>query len=404
MDRLEPALRRIVILSVLFYVVFTTIYIINIPEGRGDEQLFINDLNLINNKGWLIAIKKNISILYMLLAYPLTFVFKKYIALRLVSFLAIIVLGIYFWKRNKPSIFFFAAFLFYLCTTIFFFYGTNDALYTVSLVIFFNEVFQLYKNQTFNSNVAFIALAVAFFTRVLTIIYFPVILLAFFIIYKHKDKIKLKFLFPSLFVMLLLCFNLPSLKEKGTLSYDLKAPPESVNVTWIQRQYLAQLLVNKGDLKKGKHPTWQDTQSYVDVNGEASLPKGILESLVFDLKLTIREFFKDFAYAILSSFRQLGFVLILIIALPIIELIKKRRIGYNMFIPSAVLVMLSVFSLIIISNVELRWLAPVFIMAFVWYFNLEESRAISKKLIVSNYLVLIALTFYGSIKIFDKIL
>ncbi|MDD7885170.1 hypothetical protein PQO00_04050 [Flavivirga sp. 57AJ16] len=376
-----------------------------IPIGRGDEQLFINDLNFIEKEGWIAAIKKNISIPYMLLAYPLTFIFKKYIALRFVSLLVTIMLGVYFWKRNKPSILFFAAFLFYLCTTIFFFYGTNDALYTVSLVIFFNEIFQLCKNYTFNSNIAFIALAVAFFTRALTIIYFPVILLAFFIVYKHKDKIvKLKLLFPSLFVIVLLCFNLPSLKQKGTLSYDLKAPPKSVNVTWTQRQYLAQLLVNKGDLKKGKHPTWQETQIYVDTNGEESLPNSILESLVFDLSLTIKEFFKDFIYAALSSFRQLGFIFILIIILPLVELIKKRGIGYNMFIPSSVIVMLSVFSLIIISNVELRWLAPVFIMSFIWYFNLEESKAISEKLIITNYLVFIALTFYGGINMFDKIL
>ncbi|GAA3613963.1 hypothetical protein Q4Q39_03145 [Flavivirga amylovorans] len=404
MDRLEYAFKRIFIVGILFYVVCTAIYIINIPVGRGDEQLFINDLSLIDTDGWLVAIKKSISIPYMLLAYPLTLVFKKHIALRLVSLLVTIMVGIYFWKRNKPSFFFFAAILFYLCTTIFFFYGTNDALYSMSLIIFFNEVFQLYKNNTFNSNVAFVALATAFFTRALTIIYFPIILLAFFIIFKHKNKIKLKFLYPLLFVFALLCFNLPSLKEKGTLSYDLKAPPESVNVNWAQRQYLAQLLVNKGDLKKGKHPTWLDTQTYVDINGEESLPKSILESLVFDLSLTINEFFKDVSFATLSSFRQLGFILVLIIFLPLVRLIKKRSIDYNMFIPVSVIIMLFVFSLIIISNVELRWLAPVFMMAFVWYFDLEESRAISRKFITINYLVFIALTFYGGLKMFNKIL
>lgn len=404
MDKLQRILKLVFIITVLFYVVFTAIYIINIPIGKGDEQLFINDLNLIDSQGWIAAIKKNISIPYMLLAYPLTFLFKKYIALRITSLFLTFGLGVYFWKRNNPSVFFFISFLFYLFSTIFFFYGTNDALFSVSITIFLNEVFLLNKNKSFNSNIAFIALIVAFFTRVLTFVYLPILLLAFFVIYKQRNQISLKFLYPLLVMIVLLIINIPSLKENGKLSYDLKSPPKSVEVTWIQRQYLSQILVNKGELKNGKHPTWRETQNYININGEKSLPKGISESLYFDIKMTIKEFFKDLLYASISTFRQLGFIFILIVLLPLMSFLKTKKFEYNMFIPVSLIIMLSVFSLIIISNVELRWLAPVFVMALIWYFDLEENKMIPGKLVIINYSIFIALAGYGGLQMFNKII
>ncbi len=402
MDKLTLFLKRFFILGVVIYALLSILYIINIPEGRGDEQLFINDLVLIKTEGWLVAIEKSISIPYLLLAYPLSLIIKNYIALRLVNLFLVIGLCLYFWKRNKPTVSFFAAFVFYISTVIFFFYGTNDALFTITLIVFFNEVFNIYENHSFKSSLAFTALICALFTRVLTLMYLPIIMLAFVIIYKHRKNIKFKFLLPLLFTLALLIINIPALKANGSLSYDFKVPPKAVSVTWVQRQYLAQTLVNKGKLQKGKHPSWEATQHYVNSNGLESLPKGILESVFFDVSLTIKEFFKDLFYAFIASIRQIGLVSILIIFMPLFTWYKNKQITYNMFVPVSYGVMLFFFSFIIISNVELRWLAPVFVMALVWYFNEEKNSNLSTQLMASNYMVFIALIVYGSFRVYNK--
>ena len=62
-----------------------------------------------------------------------------------------------------------------------------------------------------------------------------------------------------------------------------------------------------------------------------------------------------------------------------------------------------IFSFIIISYVELRWLIPVFVMAIVYYSEMEELNKISKYFVLANYLVLCLFSVYGIFKIFNKI-
>jgi hypothetical protein len=212
----------------------------------------------------------------------------------------------------------------------------------------------------------------AFFTRALTLVYLPIILIGLFVIYKFRVNFALKLRYSIVVFILILSVNIPSLKENGTLSYDLKSPPKSIKATWGQRQYLAQLLINKDELKKGSHPTWTETQEYINLNGKKSLPISISDAVFFDFKLTIKEFFKDFANTLFLGFRQLGLILILILVIPLINFSKNRKLEYNYFLPVSFLIMIAIFSFIIISNVELRWLTPVFVMGIVWYSNLED--------------------------------
>ncbi|WP_452220387.1 hypothetical protein [Lacinutrix salivirga] len=403
MNKAQQLLKWIFGIGVISYAIITAIYIFNIPPGRGDELLFINDLELIKTKGWSFAIIKNISIPYLLLAYPLSLLFKNYIALRLTSLFLTIGLAYYLYRRNKASLSFYSYFLFYLSTTIFFFYGTNDTLFNVGLIVFFNEVFQLYTNKSFNSNLAFSALLIAFFTRALTLVYLPVIVIALFIIYKHRAYFQFKWKIAGLTLVVLLGFNMPSLQANKHLSYDLKAPPKALNVTWGQRQYLAQLLVNEGAIENGGHPSWKETQAYIDKNGTDALPVGILNGMLFNVKLTAKEFFKDLLYSSKATFRQIGFIFVLLLVLPLRQFLKHRRVEYELFVPAALVIMLCIFSLIIISYVELRWFAPVFVMTLIWYHNKEKNNLIPQQLFLVNYIVFIALVGYGSFRMFDKI-
>ena len=187
------------------------------------------------------------------------------------------------------------------------------------------------------------------------------------------------------------------------LSYDKKLPPKSTTATWVQRQYLAQLWVNENKLANYNHPNWQQTQEYLDKNGASSLPRTLIDALVFDPKMTIKEFFKDFMFIAVYGSRQLGLILAIVLVLFLRRLIRDRKFSSAMFIPAAVLLMMGIFALIIISFVELRWLAPVFIGAIVYFYLLSMKGKIPRLLIHANYLLIALLSWYGMYGMITKL-
>lgn len=396
---------KIIFISItILYCIIAAYYFLNKPGGGGDESLFLADLALINKEGWIEAIKQNISIPYMLLAYPLSLFFKSFIALRLVNIMLLLLLMFYFYKMGeKKDLLFYEYMMFYVSTIGFFFAGINDILFAVALVIFLNEVYRVANNKSTNINLMLTALVVAFFTRQLFLVYLPIIIFGLYILYKSKIKFNKKTLIPTFVFIFFLVFNLPSIIENGTLSFDKKSPPKTMNVTWTQRQYLAQIMVNNGELKNGQHPSWEQTHQYIKIHGKESLPEGVLNGLTQDYLLTIKEFFKDFVFCIFYGTRQLGLMLLITLLFLVNQVYKTKRMELKYFVPITTLTMLLIFSLIIISYVELRWLIPVFIMTIVYYDDLEKENKLSIKLFQLNYLVLVSFTIYGIIRITNKI-
>ncbi|MET0946689.1 MAG: hypothetical protein ABWY22_14885, partial [Flavobacterium sp.] len=348
---------------VIINLIVATYYFLGRNMGRGDESLFIIDLELIKSAGWIAAIKKSISIPYMLLAYPLSFIFDSYIALRIVSVALISGMLGYFYivrKENSKDLFYYL--IFYISCESVFFSGTNDTLFFVSLIIFLNEVYLIRQNKVKDLNILLSFLIISIFTRQLFVVYLPVILIGIYIVYKSKIRLNRKSLIPFGLFLFFIFMNIPSLIEKGRLSYDDKSAPKETNVSWSQRQYLAQLMVNNGELENFQHPSWEVTRAYLDKNGEDSLPDGIINGMTFDYALTIKEFFKDFAYSVGTSTRSFGLMLFITFFYFGNQMLKDRNNLLDNFIPLSTLVMLSIFSLIIMSYVETRWLDPVFIM------------------------------------------
>ena len=74
------------IATVLAFIVGFFFYL-NRGLGNGDEWHFINDLKIINEKGWIFAIEKKISIPYMILVYPFSFIIPKIAVFRFVNIL-----------------------------------------------------------------------------------------------------------------------------------------------------------------------------------------------------------------------------------------------------------------------------------------------------------------------------
>ena len=287
---LEPSF----FVAVLVYFIVSAYFFLNKSAGAGDESLFISDLIFIKKEGWFAAIEKGISIPYLLLTYPFSLLVKNHIALRLVNIILVGLLVFYFKKQKRQSKPYFYAYLgFFISTVGYFFIGTNDALFFICCIIFLHQVYLLQKNNNWKGTLAISALIIAFFTRELLIIYAPVLLLCFYIIYTEKGWRSIHKKHILILSIVFLLINIPSVLVTNKLSYDKKLPPENVNVNWVQRQYLAQLMVNNGELKNYSHPYWSQTQAYVTNNGTSSLPNTIVKALTFDVKLTSIEFFKD---------------------------------------------------------------------------------------------------------------
>lgn len=390
--------------SSIVYLFFGLYYFLNLPIGGGDESLFLSDLQLIKNIGWQEAIEKNISIPYMLLTYPLSLIVDDFLALRIVNVGLLVLLFLYFFYISEvktKTLYYY--FLFFISTVGYFYFGTNDCLFFVSLIVFFNEVNNAVNNKNINFNLALTSLVIAFFTRELFLVYLPIILLGLYILFRNKFKFSIRTFFPLGFIILFLILNLPSIEKNSSLSFDKKSPPKGLGVSWSQRQYLAQLMVNNGEIENFNHPSWEQTKAYIDKNGKSSLPDGILNGITFDYQMTFKEFFKDFGYSITYSGRALGLMLLITLGYWFRLLYKNRKVELIYFIPFSTLLMLMIFSFIIISFVELRWLAPVFMMTIVYYFQLVEQKKISKYFILANSLVLCLLCFYGMFRMVQKI-
>ena len=391
--------------SVVLYALLSGYYFLTKPAGGGDESLFISDLQLIQTDGWVTAISKGISITYMALSYPLTFLLESHIALRAVNVLVFAALLFYFYKRFKiKELNFYLLLLFFYSTVGYFMAGTNDTMFVVPLVLFICETYYLLTTTKARSLAALgCALILSVFTRELIILFLPVVVLAVILLIRKK-KGSLKSLgIPVLLLLIGLLVNLPSLQTNGRLSYDQKLPPDGVLATWPQRQYLAQLLVNEGKLKNYNHPDWQQTDAYLIDNGETSLPKSVGEGIFFNPALTVKEFFKDAVYSVAYGSRQLGLMLPTLLILGVLSLFKFRKIDVKDFIPLTVLGVICTFSFLIISYVELRWLAPVFIAGIFYFYTLEQRKTLPSLLVNANYIFIGLLSWYGAYGIITKL-
>lgn len=377
--KLNKLTKSILLFTVIVNLVITIIYCFNLRIGGGDEILFLEDLKLIQEKGWIHSIEKGISIPYMALSYLFSFLFTNLLFFRIINFALFLLLLFYFYKRKVNFLFYFC-FLFFISTSKVFFTGTNDAIFFLGIIIFLCEVYFLNKNNKWNSSLAISALIIAFFTRQLFWVYFPAILLGFYVVYKNSALKSINYKIPFFLFLFLVAINIPSLLVKNSFSYDQKIPEPSVKSNWTQRNYLSQLVINEGKLSNGDHVSWEETDAYLVKNGINSLPKTTLESAFFNLKLTFTEFFKNLFYASKDGFRQLG----LMFFMPFILLlfIYKLKIR-DVFIPISTIITLFILCFILILNIEIRWLIGIFIPLILYYSDLNSN---SKWFLRFNYL------------------
>lgn len=398
MDNFAKYLKYLFRFLVVCYTLIAMYYFLNKPFGSGDESLFISDLDFVSENGWIAAIKKGISIPYMLIVYPITKVMVPALALRIVNILLFLALLLYFrYYRQINSLDFYFLLLFFFSSLGYFMVGTNDTLFIVCMSIFFTESHFILQNNSEKTKVLWgLSLVLAFFTREMFILFVPIVILIAFILLKQR-KFSLKaLLFPFIIALGFIAFNYPSIVENQRLSYDSKTPPASVNATWAQRQYLAQLWVNEGKLKNYNHPTWEQTDKYLSTNGGESLPKSVFSSLTFDIKLTLKEFVKEVIYVLKYSTRSMGIMVLIVLFFGLKQFFKSFKIDAKKLIPSILLIAIFIFSMIIISFIELRWLASVFIATILFFHTMSESKQLPKLFVLANFILIALLCIYGS--------
>ncbi|WP_152558197.1 hypothetical protein [Altibacter lentus] len=387
------------------YVLVGIFYFSQLPIGSGDEALFLKDLRLIEQEGWNAAVRKGISIPYMLLVLPFAQLFEGYVALRLVNVALFLLLLLYFYSYRKiRDLHFYALVLFFYATVGYFLLGVNDTLFIVSMVVFYSETyFRLASGQRASFALGGTALIVAFFTRELLIIFTPVVLLSVFLLVRRNLIAWRSFMLPAVLILVFIVLNLPSLQAGSQLSFDAKLPPEGVQSNWVQRQYLAQLQVNEGTLPDHNHPSWEETDAYLETKGPDALPKGILSGLTFDPLLTIKEFGKDLLYILSFSTRQIGLLIPILLLLGIRQWRRTRSVTSQVYVSLLLACMILIFALIIISFVELRWFGALFLLAILAYTSAVKAGELPRMIVSLQSFVIILISLYGLYGFYQKL-
>jgi hypothetical protein len=387
---------------VIYFAVAGFYYLARSEFAGGDESIFIRDLGLIHELGWVNAIQNNISVPFMLISFPFSIFLKYHFALRLTNLLLMIGF-LYYLYREKLNSNLIIYFLFLVACTGYLFYGTNDALFCYSLSIFLIETQKAVskKKSSFIFGLSFLIIAI--FTRELFLVYLPIIFPALYLQCKRYFKPNY-LIYPIILLFGLILINKPSLYYNGRLSYDQKSPPEHVKADWTQRQYLAQIMVNNGDLEFQSHPSWQETDDYLNINGSNSLPKGILNGIFMNIEMTLKEFLKDLFYVLVYHIRILGLIFLIPLFIAIRKIYISKNLDLSFYSPISTLTMICIFALIIISYVEMRWLIPVFILSIYHFNQLEKRNQIPIRLVLLNTIMLVTISIYGSFSLLSIIL
>lgn len=398
---------------IIFYLSYVLLFIycaarvilyFNIQSGCGDESIFIRDIEFLKKFGYIEAVKNQISIPHSLLVIPFTFIFETYLSLRIFNVILLAILIIYLIKNFKYNNY--LLLIFFLFTGSSFFIGTNDGLFHLCIVLFFLELFLYLNYKRDNIKFALSILIVSVFTREMFILYFPACLILIFVAYHFKKFKIISNIFPALLIFLFfILLNVPSILTNKKLSFDDKQGDTINNNTWVERQYLSQLMANNGTIKEYSHVSWDQVTRYKRKHGINSLPKTSFEQIFFDFSLTLKEFVKDFFYMCKDSIRQMGIAQIVVFIIPLL-FFKENKFISKSVIPIISLITYIIFSFIIISYVEMRWLVPISIISIIYFEHLNENYPYkhSKIIYFTNLFLINVIMIYGTFKLIPKLM
>jgi len=403
-DKLKIITKGNIIITILF---LSTYFIINLKkyfftdDPRGDEHSFLEIYDIFLNQGFYEAnVIGNSTLFNLISAVFYKIGLSPIYSLKCTSMLCGIltmILVYYIGKRLYGSYdkdFQLVALLTaynVVIIVITMFGGINDPLLSLLLLsIIYIAIKHIHTLKDFIYIGILFALMLA--TRKFSVILMPSLGFLLIVILRKQSKKAKKI---SALVVSCLVFvgmlNFPSIKENGSLSFHSKEKKEFV-ATWGQLQYHTQLLLEEDKVVFGDHATWEATDEYLAKNGENSLPKGIIDGLLFDVKRSIKEFFIDLVYNAKPFTRLLGIIFMLNVLILAYKLVRKK-LSISVFINNPIdtfsLIYILILSLIVITYIEVRWFVPILVvLPFIFLKRIYMFTAGFKNTKTNNFLIL----------------
>ena len=393
--KLNPKLLQIPIL--LYSILGISYWFFFLEPGMGDEGMMALYLDEATESGLYRLLQSGkYSIPHAILVYPLSLIFPSYLSLRILSLLGTTFIFYYLCRRHAPNSVEFKLHLLFYLTSGSFLLGTNDNLLICFLLVFISESLLYFSGKSPRiPAAAWFCLVSAFFTREMAIIYLPLILgiVVYIQLTKRVGYREGLLIMGSIAFWIIL--NLPAIGQNGAVSFDSKNVAAQENVTWPQRQYLSQIYANQGLIPEFSHVSWEETRNYLLKNGEDSLPSTTFDSLLFDIQLTWKEFWKDWFFILKAGFRQTG----LAILFPFLGwFLLGKKDSFLKLLGTGQLVQMLIFAVLIISYVEIRWLAPALLIGIIGLEKITESSEKGPVIRTLNEWMLLVLASYGIFK------
>jgi len=157
--------------------------------------------------------------------------------------------------------------------------------------------------------------------RELVILYIPGLFVVFVLLiyWQRKKAVPVIAYFAIALIVAVLALHFPALIENGTLSIQSKQPV-GIDATWGQRLYLA-VATNQSP-----SPDWPVVLEYLEKNGDDSLPKSYLETILFNPSLTFNNFLYSLSLTPKPFLRTLGLFFI-IFFVPFLQV--KKLLEFN---------------------------------------------------------------------------
>lgn len=368
--------RKLLRFSLIVFVVTWAMYILkHIFFGShqlGDPDRYKESFAFFNKNGFYEASVHGTSLLYNSVIWVFYKLFNNVdaaiITVNILSELIVLFVGLQLLKKIKGTvdrIYFYAIAATYIFITLnihSYVRTANDTFLAVFIAIIFYILFaKLPTTQKTNLYYIYIGLLLGICTAIRpTSLFLFVIVAVFFGIKFLFQSLQFKNLLSAGFIIGVSCATIislihyPSLKEKGTLSFYNKNFEKDVN--WIQRNYLGLKKIQEGKEPLHKSAIFNKTpfsevRTYVQENGEDSLPNSSLKFVQKDPKLYAQVVAYNVVYSVAKFIRYYGCMLVF----PLLIFFQKpwfgsQKIAFWLFITYTLLICMLCFTMM-----EYRW-------------------------------------------------
>lgn len=394
-------------------------------KNLGDEWFFTRDLNYFLTNGYDLSVINGISIPFTLFSsFIYSFLNDISISLRIANAIIVFLLILYLYVRknilahNDKNIFIIHL-LMLIGTTGGLFYGTNDSFFAVSFFILCSECYLYLKGERIKPMFMVIIYSIFIMSRPHFIIYFPVLILSFYIFLVYREGWKMKNIFNpiiiSFFISLLIVslFNYPKIitnnfsHNQGTyipkflfISYADKSgtyKTDDPEFNWAQWTFYSQMISNsKGIGLFAPLVNWSEVMDYKEKYGENSLPKSYQEYILKYSPSVLKRIPISITEVSIISIRYVG---CLLFCLPFWLIFKIREKSNNPLIFISILVFIGIIIWTIIwpTTINHQKLMPFYVMLLILATDKSNfnSNIFNKNYLMLNLIIMDIITIWA---------